>query len=250
MVRAGRDPLADKRALKDAPTVGETIDAYLASESFKVKAISTQRVDKGYRAAPATTTGQETRSLAQKRRHQANLQLIREGSTAKDEKTRKRGRARVTGGPGTTRMAIELLRSIFNWANVKPNPCDGVKTGSSGTRETILEDSDGYRRLFATLDRMETERRIRFAGCRCHTPHSAYGLSSGRSGGVALGECRFEAGGVSCCHRNHIRRGEKRVSHERSLCRQRRRKSLRGPADAADGTDAQATGTLGWRGRV
>ena len=194
VVRAGRDPLADKRALKDAPTVGETIDAYLASESFKVKAISTQRVDKGHRAAPATTTGQETRSLAQKRRHQANLQLIREGSTAKDEKTRKRGRARVTGGPGTARMAIELLRSIFNWANVKPNPCDGVKTGSSGTRETILEDSDGYRRLFATLDRMETERRIRFAGCRCHTPHSAYGLSSGRSGGVALGECRFEAG--------------------------------------------------------
>ena len=39
-------------------------------------------------------------------------------------------------------MAIELLRSIFNWANVKPNPCDGVKTGSSGTRETILEDAD------------------------------------------------------------------------------------------------------------
>ena len=58
-------------------------------------------------------------------------------------------------------MAIELLRSILNWARVKPNPCDGVKTGSSGTRETILEDSDGYRRLFATLDKMETERRLR-----------------------------------------------------------------------------------------
>jgi integrase len=58
-------------------------------------------------------------------------------------------------------MAIELLRSVFNWAKVKPNPCDGVKTGSSGTRETILEDADAYRRLFTTLDHMEAERRIR-----------------------------------------------------------------------------------------
>ena len=47
VVRAGRDPLADKRALKEAPTVGEILDAYLASESFKDKAPSTQRVDKG-----------------------------------------------------------------------------------------------------------------------------------------------------------------------------------------------------------
>ena len=34
-VRGGRDPLADKRALKEAPPVGEILDGYLASESFK-----------------------------------------------------------------------------------------------------------------------------------------------------------------------------------------------------------------------
>jgi integrase len=161
-VRAGHDPLADKRALKEAPTVGEIVDAYLASESFKDKALSTQRVDRG-------RIEQHLRPLlGRKHAHSLNSEdikrafnAIREGNTAKDEKTRKRGRARVTGGPGTARMAIELLRSIFNWAKVKPNPCDGVKTGSSGTRETILEDSEAYRRLFATLDRMETERRIR-----------------------------------------------------------------------------------------
>jgi integrase len=161
-VRAGRDPLADKRALKEAPTVGEILDAYLASESFKDKALSTQRVDKG-------RIERHLRPLLGRRHaHSLNSEdikrtfnAIREGNTAKDEKTRKRGRARVTGGPGTARMAIELLRSIFNWAKLKLNPCDGVKTGSSGTRETILEDSGGYRRLFATLDKMETERRVR-----------------------------------------------------------------------------------------
>jgi integrase len=60
-------------------------------------------------------------------------------------------------------MCINLLRTIFNWAAVKPNPCDGVASGSSGTRETILEDAASYARLFTTLDRMETERRIRSA---------------------------------------------------------------------------------------
>jgi integrase len=161
-VRGNRDPLADKRALKEAPTLGEILDAYLDSESFKDKAPTTQRVDRG-------RIERHLRPLLG-RRHVHSLDsedikrtfnAIREGSTAKDEKTRKRGRARVTGGPGTARMAIELLRSIFNWAKVKPNPCDGVKTGSSGIRETILEDSEAYGRLFATLDRMETERRIR-----------------------------------------------------------------------------------------
>ena len=161
-VRAGRDPLADKRALKEAPTVNEILDVYLASESFKDKAPSTQRVDKGRIERHLRPL------LGRKHAHSLNSEdikrtfnAIREGNTAKDVKTRKRGRARVTGGPGTARMAIELLRLVFNWAKVKPNPCDGVKTGSSGTRETILEDADGYRRLFATLDRMEAERRIR-----------------------------------------------------------------------------------------
>jgi len=161
-VRDGRDPLADKRALKEAPTVAEMLDAYLASESFKDKAASTQRVDRG-------RIDRHLRPLLGRRlAHSLNSEdikrtfnAIREGKTAKDEKTRKRGRARVTGGPGTARMAIELLRSIFNWANVKPNPCDGVKTGTSGTRETIVEDAESYGRLFVTLDRMEAERRIR-----------------------------------------------------------------------------------------
>ncbi len=161
-VRAGRDPLADKRALKEAPTVSEILDAYLASESFKDKAASTQRVDKGrIERHLRPLLGSRLAHLLNSEDIKRTFNAIREGKTAKDEKTRKRGRARVTGGPGTARMAIELLRSVFNWANVKPNPCDGVKTGSSGTRETILEDAESYGRLFATLDRMETERRIR-----------------------------------------------------------------------------------------
>ena len=32
IIRGGRDPVADKRALREAPTVGEVLDAYLTSE--------------------------------------------------------------------------------------------------------------------------------------------------------------------------------------------------------------------------
>ena len=162
LVRKRRDPLAEKRALKEAPTVGEILDAYLQSESFKDKATSTQTTDRGrieHHLRPLLGRKQ-AHSLSQEEVKRA-LNAIRDGQTAKDVKTRKRGRARVTGGAGTARMSIDLLRAIFNWAAVKPNPCDGIKTGQSGIRETILEDVESYARLFATLDLMESERRIR-----------------------------------------------------------------------------------------
>ncbi len=47
VVRGGGDPLGNKRALLEAPTVGELVDAYLGSESFKDKATSTQKIDRG-----------------------------------------------------------------------------------------------------------------------------------------------------------------------------------------------------------
>ena len=166
LVRAGGDPAGQKRALLEAATVGDLLDAYLNSESFKDKAASTQTIDRGRierhlrpllgkRHAHLLTDNDIRRALA----------AIRDGKTVVDVKTRKRGRARVKGGAGTARMAIDLLRVVFNFAIrerlVKVNPCVGVKTGSSGTRETILDDAADYARLFQTLDRMEMERRIR-----------------------------------------------------------------------------------------
>ena len=158
-VRGGCVPLADKRTLKEAPTVGEILDAYLASESFKDKATSTQAIDRG-------RIERHLRSLLG-RRHAYSLSAedikrafnsIRDDKTAKDVKTRKCCRARVTGGSGTARMSINLLRTIFNWAGVKPNPCDGLKTGTSGTRETILEESgDGASALSKAWRKVRTE---------------------------------------------------------------------------------------------
>ncbi len=101
LVRNRGDPLADKRALTEAPTVGDMLDAYLASESFKDKAASTQAIDRGRierhlrpllgnRHAHLLTDEDVRRAFA----------AIRSGKTAADVKTRKRGRARVKGGDG------------------------------------------------------------------------------------------------------------------------------------------------------
>lgn len=165
-VSAGRDPVREKRELRAAPTVAALLDAYVDGERFKAKAASTQVSDKarivshlnpllGKRQVQGLTPGDVERTFA----------AIRDGKTARDTKTRKRGRSRVRGGEGAARMAIRLLRAAINWAIgeglVATNACTHVKIGTDGTREIILEDVADYRRLFDTLDRMVLQRRLR-----------------------------------------------------------------------------------------
>jgi integrase len=164
-VKGGGDPLEDKRKAREAITVGQMLDAYLASGRFAEKAASTRLTD----------TGRIERHLRPLLggRHVAKLQpedirrvfaLIRDGKTAGDIKTGRYGLARVRGGEGTARKAIRLLRAIFAWGIderlIEHNPATGVDTGTDGEREAVLESAD-YARLFGTLARMETERRLR-----------------------------------------------------------------------------------------
>jgi integrase len=142
------------------------LDAYLLSESFEDKSEQTQKIDLGrIERHLRPLLGKRHAHLLTDNDIKKALTAIREGKTATKIKTGSRGLARVTGGNGTARMAIDLLRSIFNFAiserMVKANPCMSVKTGTSGIRETILEDAADYARLFQTLDRMEQELRIR-----------------------------------------------------------------------------------------
>jgi hypothetical protein len=166
IVRDGGDPLTAKRNVKQSPTVGDLLDAYLDSQEFADKAPSTQSIDRGrIERHLRPLLGKRHAHLLTDNDIKKALAAIREGKTATKIKTGSRGLARVTGGNGTARMAIDLLRSIFNFAiserMVTANPCIGVKTGTSGTRETIIEDAADYARLFQTLDRMERELRIR-----------------------------------------------------------------------------------------
>jgi len=167
IVRNGGDPVNEKRSEVEAPTVGVLLDAYLTSQAFADKAASTQAIDRGRieRHLRPVLGGKHAHLIARKDIQKA-LSAIRDGKTVATIKTGPRGLARVRGGPGTAKAAIDLLRAIFNWARDEDlietgNPCDGVKTGPTGTRDTILEDEADYARLFKTLETMEADQRIR-----------------------------------------------------------------------------------------
>ena len=159
-------PSRDRTEQRNAPTVGELLRAYLASDRFNTKAPSTQSIDRGRverhliptlgrKLVQAVTPGDVERAF----------RAISDGKTAADVKTGARGRARVVGGEGTARMAVRLLSAAFGWAIqerlAKTNPCEHVKTGSDGSRTLILEDAAEYRRLFVAMDKLESEGRVR-----------------------------------------------------------------------------------------
>ena len=161
-VRAGGDPLGSKQAIRQSATVGQMLDDYLASQDFADKAPSTQTVDRGrIERHLRPLLGRRHAHLLTKEDVKRAMAAIRAGKTAANIKTKKRGLARVSGGPGAARMAIDLLRVVFNFTGLTPNPCTGIKTGSSGTRDIILDNAEDYARMFQTLDRLEAELRIR-----------------------------------------------------------------------------------------
>jgi integrase len=162
----GRDPYAETNERRKAATVADILDAYLASEAFAAKADSTRATDRGriHRHIKPTLGKAKVDQLKPEAIKRA-FAAIRDGDTAVDEKTGFRRRSVVTGGPGTAKKAVRLLSAVFRWAVdeglAASNPATGIKTGADGSRDTIIQDTETYSRLFKTMDVMESERRIR-----------------------------------------------------------------------------------------
>ncbi|MGX7952436.1 tyrosine-type recombinase/integrase [Tsuneonella sp. HG249] len=165
-VFGGRDPVGEKRDRRHAAKIRDLIDAYLDSETFKAKGPKTKATDQsridchikplaGHLTVATVRPGDVAKVFA----------AIRDGKTAKVQKTGFRKLSRVTGGEGAARKCVRLLSAIFAWGIGEglstENPAAMVKVGSDGHRKTILDDADAYGRLFAALDIMEAEKRIR-----------------------------------------------------------------------------------------
>ena len=121
---SGGDPLGRKQDKRDAPTVDDILDRYLASEEFADKADVTQAIDRGrIERHLRPLLGKRHAHLVTEQDVRKAFAAIRDGKTAVDVKTIKRGRARVRGGPGAARMAIILLGIILNWA-VRARPAE------------------------------------------------------------------------------------------------------------------------------
>jgi len=161
------DPAAEKRAARNAQTVSELCDLYLAdAEAGRLvtrrrspKKESTLAADRGRierhvkpllgrRAVASVTRGDV----------EAFMFDVAAGKTAAKVKTKPRGLARVRGGRGTASRTVGLLGAIFTYAvrhrMRSDNPVHGVVRPADGRRNRRLSD-DEYKALGNALRKAE-----------------------------------------------------------------------------------------------
>jgi integrase len=164
-VKAGGDPLEDKRGARNALTVIALLDRYLNSARYAEKSDQTQKTGRGQieRHLKPLLGKKYVENLEQDDIRRA-FAAIRDGRTAVRVKTGPRGLARVTGGEGAARYACRLLRAAFSWALtervIARDPTTGISFGQDGQREAVLDASE-YGRMFAAIAAMEADYRLR-----------------------------------------------------------------------------------------
>jgi len=150
-----RDPAAEKRAARNAQTVAELCDLYLAdAEAGRLvtrrrtqKKASTLAIDKGRISRHIKPLLGQLRVAAVTREHvECFMHDVAQGRTAANTKTKPRGLARVRGGKGAANRAVGLLGAIFSYAVRRrmrsDNPVHGVTRPADGKRHRRLTDAE------------------------------------------------------------------------------------------------------------
>jgi hypothetical protein len=150
-----RDPAAEKRAARNAQTVAELCDLYLAdAEAGRLvtrrrtqKKASTLAIDKGRIARHIKPLLGQLRVTAVTREDvECFMHDVAEGKTAANTKTKPRGLARVRGGKGAANRAVGLLGAIFTYGVRRrmrsDNPVHGVVRPADGRHDRRLSDAE------------------------------------------------------------------------------------------------------------
>lgn len=198
-VADGGDPLGAKQAARKALTVGQLLDVYIESPTFATKAESTRAVDRGrIERHLRPVLGRAIADKVSPDDIKAAFKAIESGATAGTVKTGVRGLARVTGGAGTARMAVRLLRAVYAWGSkeghVTTNPAAGVDCGADGQREAIIESGDEYGAVFAALQALEDEQEIRPAAADAIRIIALTGARRGEIAGLRWRHVNLRAG--------------------------------------------------------
>lgn len=141
----GGDPSAEKKKARDALTVGDVIDAYLRDgpATKPAKRASTWEIDaSNLNRHVRPLIGKLLASTLTKSDAAKCISDISAGKTRTTERTKRRGKARVTGGAGTARRTRTTAAAMFNWAIehelVTENPFRAVKLAPPKARERFL----------------------------------------------------------------------------------------------------------------
>lgn len=167
-VHAGEDPAATKASTRAAKSVAELCDQYLRDAEAgnvigrrgTVKKASTLISDRGRieRHIKPLLGKKLVRDLS-RGDIERFLRDVANGKTAADIRTKKRGRAIVTGGKGTATRTVRLLGGILTYAIEQgmraDNPTQGVRKFADGQGIRHLS-TDELARLGAALREAET----------------------------------------------------------------------------------------------
>ena len=191
-VEKGEDPAEEKRrakvhALTTAGTVDALCDDYMrdalagkVTYRGKPKKATTLEIDGGRINRHIKPLLGKCRVIdVTQKSIEKFMHDVRLGKTATVEKTKPRGKARVTGGGGTARRAVGLLGSIFSYAvkeGLRPdNPVTGIERAPDKKRTRSLSPGE-YRSFGKALDALEEEganpiairaiRVLALSGCR------------------------------------------------------------------------------------
>jgi integrase len=167
----GADPGADKRGAREAMTVAELCDAYLAdaiagrllTRRGQAKKASTLAIDVGrIERHIKPLLGRLAVAAVDRTDVERFMHDVAAGKTAaKAKSAKKRGLARVTGGRTAATRAVGLLGSIFGYAvrhRMRPdNPAHGLQRFADGKRDRRLSE-DEFSRLGTALSEAEEAR--------------------------------------------------------------------------------------------
>ncbi|MFO1086752.1 MAG: tyrosine-type recombinase/integrase [Reyranellaceae bacterium] len=146
---SGGDPSADRHALRTDLTVAELVEIYLtegpASKPAK-KATSWQSDASNLRRHVIPLLGRRQLASLTSDDLQKFQRDVTDGKTRADERTRKRGRAIVTGGPVAATRTTLVLSAMLQWATTRKfrpdNPGKGIKLNKPKQRERFLSAAE------------------------------------------------------------------------------------------------------------
>jgi integrase len=162
-VVTGADPAIKKREARQAMTVGQLCDAYIAdaeagrlltrrgqSKKASTLAIDRGRIERHFKPL----LGSCAVTAVTRRDIECFMHAVADGKSAARIRTKRRGLARVRGGRGTATRAVGLLGAIFTYAMRcglrADNPVHGVIRFADGERKRRLSDEE-YANLGAGL---------------------------------------------------------------------------------------------------
>lgn len=150
---AGRDPHAARKALREEWTIGDAAAAFLCSPEFSRKPHKSQVADRSHLEKHIVPR------LGRTRLSDIDAPAARRLLRAVEQDTRVNARKRRMGGPGAAKKAVRTLSALLSWAinegRLASHPLKGaLRLEGDAHRETVLESSEDYARLFAAMDSM------------------------------------------------------------------------------------------------